>query len=177
MKGLKYHPNLVLLGFNLGTDLIDNSHELARKRDGEESVKFMSRPFLLAGPENEWNVTSVNYESARISYEQALRQLEQATRLEKTSLYQLYKPLRLRWKTSESADPKWELHMIGLHACHETESYHSAWTITRRILAKLKQDVNAADSELIVFTVPSVFEADPVCIRKNKNTRDKAKDF
>ena len=62
-EGLKYSPNLVVLGFFFGNDLKNNSRTLELSSTAND-LKAKTRPFLLPGSPKDWHVTMVDYEGA-----------------------------------------------------------------------------------------------------------------
>ena len=55
-EGLRYEPDLVVLGFYFGNDLVDNSRVLQSRQLSADHVKTASRPFLEPGSSAEWVV-------------------------------------------------------------------------------------------------------------------------
>ena len=175
-EGLKYDPDLVLLAFFFGNDLSDNSLEMEKQIRGKDSMKFLSRPFLLPGSENEWNVTLIDHQRIRASYDRAVRQWKRLPFWKRTHLYGLFEPISLRWNPRGRREgPDADLHNFAPHRCQEEEPYQTAWMITQRILRRVKQDLNAAGAEFIVFTVPHVTDVEPALIPEE--VRRKAADF
>jgi hypothetical protein len=52
-----------------------------------------------------------------------------------------------------------ELAVLGVNYCVESPEYTRSWDVTERILAKLKKDVEAIGSKLVIFTVPAPRDA------------------
>ena len=54
-----------------------------------------------------------------------------------------------------------DLARFGVHFCDEPSAITRAWTITARILARLRDAAASSGASLVVFTVPAVEEVDP----------------
>ena len=160
--GLTYSPDLVLLGFCLGNDLRNNSREL-EARLGDDKIKLLSRPFL-ADPSGTWEITAIDVEAARRRYETALKKRGQVLgRLyQRSSLLQLARSGAARLLRGSVGGPgpeEFELAVHGVHYCRETLEYRRSWTVTARILARLRDEVRAAGAALAVFTAPTQRES------------------
>jgi len=174
-EGIRYLPDLVLLGFFLGNDLIDNSMEMKRKIVGEGSITLVNRPFLLPGPENEWNVTHVDFGRTSNAFKDARNKLEGITPFGRSRLYQLIQPM---------FDPQKNLprsengrHTLDVHRCVEDDGCKSGWIVTRRILIRLKEEANNGHAMFMVVIVPALYEADPERIQDDKILRSELKNF
>jgi len=157
-EGLKYSPNLVVLGFHFGNDLKNNSRTLELRATAVD-LKTNSRPFLLPGSPKDWHVTMVDYEGALSRYKNATRALRPLPWWKKTVLYQFYaqtgglgKHLRSLLQLLENSESNSN---VEPQSCKEHPEYREAWELTERILVRLKQDVETANAQLFVFTVPS----------------------
>jgi hypothetical protein len=56
-----------------------------------------------------------------------------------------------------------------VHYCQEPEEFIRAWDITKRILTRLRRDVENNGGRLIVFTVPSMYEAREGSVKETDN--------
>lgn len=181
----KYSPDLVLLGFDLENDLVDNSLELSLATRGRTNMKLISRPFLIKDKNEIWRIITIDYESTKNRYLKAKAELEQRAKSRSDSLlyrivdssallsllYNLVKDdspatgslagLGEGWISSMAKlpDKQWNA-KYGAYACSITPSYHQAWEITERILVSLKERVELSGSKLGIFTIPSQLEID-----------------
>ena len=177
-EGVRYHPDLVLLGFFFGNDLSDNSSDLKKERVGERTTNYTNRPYLLPGPENEWKVKPVNYQQIKANYDERVHKFEQVPFWQKSHLYRVFHPLLPEWEAEvNSRNRAHSRHSMDAHFCNEDDTYKSAWIITRRILTRVKQEASYAHSELVVFTVPFLYEADPLRIQKDEILRNQINDL
>ena len=159
-EGLKYTPDLVVLGFHFGNDLLDNSRalQLRNTMDTAVDLKTNSRPFLLPGSPNDWHVTMVDYEGALNRYKNAKEALRAIPWWKKTVLYQFYaqtgglrKNLHSLLQSLNNSESRSN---TKPQPCKEHPEYRESWELTERILVRLKQDVETANAQLFVFTVP-----------------------
>jgi hypothetical protein len=175
--GKKYNPDIVLLGFYLKNDVADNS--LAINSMGfksPESKKIRRRPYLLPATSG-WEITQVEYEWARQRYlinkaKLFQRKPGQSALLQAVS--HVVKNIRTMWSGMQAGLPR-ENHedseeknkatqgfvLYGVDYCREPVEYTEAWSITKRILNRLKIEVVGAGGKLFVFTVPSLEEVMP----------------
>ncbi|MFK7977002.1 MAG: hypothetical protein AB8C02_12750 [Halioglobus sp.] len=68
--GVRYKPDLVLLGMYLGNDLRNNSFELESIL-GSNYQKSNTRPFLISTSDSGWEIMRVDYEGAKKRFEAA----------------------------------------------------------------------------------------------------------
>jgi len=168
--GQLYEPDLVLLGFYLGNDLANNSPELASSLTAEGAVTN-TRPFLDPTEPTRWTVTPVDFERAQRSYAENMASLEAnrnkltekliLLRLASAGIKRIPVPEFLKgWGSNpEPIDREaQELALMGVNYCVEPAEFARAWDTTERILARLKEDVDAHGSQLVVFTVPALEE-------------------
>ena len=157
-EGLKYDPNLVILGFHFGNDLSENSRTLHLIGVADD-LKTNSRPFLLPGPPDDWHVTMVDYEGALSRYKNAMRAPRSLPWWRKTVFFQLYARngglrgiLRFLFGWPHSSESSAN---VEPQPCKELPEYREAWELTERILVRLKQEVETANAQFFVFTVPT----------------------
>lgn len=182
-EGKRYKPSVVLLGFYNGNDVRNNSLQLEfiLKRG---RFRLSTRPFLVKTPAGPWEITTVDYEGAVRRYNAAKAQQEEASLfayISKNSALvqsihrvvsdQTKKPVSGTGNSRSEHSISRRAHMAfhGTRYCEEPQEVSRAWNITRRILKKLKREVEASGSELIVFTVPSWRDLDA----DEKNTLNK----
>ncbi len=172
--GRQYEPDLVLLGFTLGNDVRNNSLEL-EKIIGTDLFRTDSRPYLDPASTEEWQITRVGFAGAHQRYT-AAKDYQQTFRYKVKEQFLLLNLISnsTTWKdfrafsrgdqVDESQQPppandvKLDIALSGVHYCDEPSEYTRAWQTTARILAQLKQDVEAIDSKLVVFSVPALQE-------------------
>jgi hypothetical protein len=65
----------------------------------------------------------------------------------------------LRGSVGGPGPEEFELAVHGVHYCRETLEYRRSWTVTARILARLRDEVRAAGAALAVFTAPTQRES------------------
>jgi hypothetical protein len=166
----RYEPNLVLLGFHLGNDVRNNALTL-ESIVNTGRAKVTSRPFLTPGAEGDWAVTPVDIDEARRTYdaERARRERWPLRAARKSvSLRLMGRAARRIWgaispgaaaPTSDTGvATRGDLSLYGVHFCEEPTEITAAWTLTARILKRLRDDVHATGAALAVFTVPAVEE-------------------
>lgn len=168
--GHLYNPDLVLVGFFDGNDVINNSLELASILT-EEGQVTNARPFLDLNESSHWTITPVDFEGAQRSYAKNKASLD-AKRNKLTERLVLWRlliagiariPVPEFLKSQESQlEPVdkslQELALMGVNYCVEPEEYTRAWDATKRIFARFKEDVEASGAKLVVFTVPALEE-------------------
>ena len=177
--GKQYQPDVVLLGFYTGNDVRNNSLEL-------ESLvitgllKVHSRPFLDTSDPHVWRIKQVDFEGAQRRYVAVkARRNTLGKRLARQSalihaagkatapVVQMVSQL-VSSKSEPPPTPEVTLSLadqerryLALHGanfCVEPAEYTQAWTTTARILDRLKNEVHAIHSKLVVFTVPALSE-------------------
>ena len=167
--GRLYDPDLVLVGFYDGNDLINNSFELASILT-EEGQVTNARPFLEMN-QSVWTVTPVDFEGSQRNYAQQKASLEANRKrlTQKLALLRLFGEGIARILNRESPksqegqiEPvnknRQEMALLGVNYCIEPEEYTRAWTVTERIFARFKEEVEASGGKLVVFNVPSLEE-------------------
>jgi hypothetical protein len=168
--GHLYDPDLVLVGFFDGNDLINNSLELASMLT-EEGQVTNARPFLDLNESAGWTITPIDFESAQRAYANHKASLE-ANRHKLTERLVLLRllsdwseriPMPEFLTSQESARRpvdrlQYELALMGVNYCAETTEYTRAWDATERIFTRFKEEVEANSAKLVVFTIPAVEE-------------------
>jgi hypothetical protein len=168
--GHLYNPDLVLVGFFTGNDVINNSLELASILT-EEGQVTKARPFLDLSASARWTITAVDFEGAQRSYAKHMASLETNSNklTEKLVLLRLLTagiariPVPEFLKSQESQlkpvdKSHQELALMGVNYCVEPVEYTRAWDATERIFARFKEEVDAYGGKLVVFTVPALEE-------------------
>lgn len=177
-EGIRYEPDLVLLGFYVENDVRNNSYDLESK--AASGLKVRSRPFLEPGTFDQWEITLVDYEGALQTFEQHRAEQESPLWWEKTGLYLLYvEGMQRRGKVvSRGRTIEYFLGLdLGVYLCQESPGYTAAWELTERTLVRLRDDVRAAGAELVVFTVPAYHEVDQDYMRAILNSLDNPSDY
>jgi hypothetical protein len=168
--GRLYNPDLVLVGFYDGNDLINNSFELASILT-EEGQVTNARPFLDMNQSAGWTITPVDFEGSQHNYAKQKASLE-ANRNKLTQKLVLLRlltagiariPNRESPKSQENQlEPvdknRQEMALLGVNYCVEPAEYTRAWDVTERIFARFKEEVEAHNAKLVVFTVPALEE-------------------
>lgn len=168
--GHLYNPDLVLVGFYDGNDLINNSFELASIL-AEEGQVTNARPFLEMNQSAHWTITPVDFEGSQRNYAKQKSSLDTnrnkltqklvLLRLLTVGFERLSVPEFLKSQKSplEPLDmSRQELALMGVNYCVEPAEYTRAWDVTERIFARFKEEVEAAGAKLVVFTVPTLEE-------------------
>jgi hypothetical protein len=168
--GRLYNPDLVLVGFFTGNDLINNSLELASILT-EAGQLTNARPFLDPNESARWKITPVDFEGSQRNYarQKALLEANKKKLTEKIVLLRLLSAgiaripipefVKNQEVQSEEVDrSEYELALMGVNYCVEPAEFTQAWDITERIFARFKEEVEAHGSKLIVFTVPAIEE-------------------
>ncbi len=154
--GKQYAPDLVLLAFFMN-DLGNNSSELSSSR---------ARPQLDPNHPDQWKIIPVDYQrlKRKILTSDTRHQLKNSDWIHKLALVKLVNNViqtRQRIKNSLSST-NW----IAASQCTELPVYTRAWHTTERILTRFKTVVEAAGSQLVVFTVPAIVEVAPDDMQK-----------
>jgi hypothetical protein len=181
--GIKYQPDIVLLGFYLYNDVRNNSLALESLLT-PESMKTQSRPFLEPGEVTNWELTMVDFESAQTRFNKARKEKDTIRKISGNSALYM-EILKLMRKNNNDTDndnyPDTELeettkHLVehGVQYCREPSEYTAAWNLTRRILMRLNREIVETGARLLVFSVPAIQD---VNIRKmNKVMKKSPKD-
>ena len=178
--GHLYNPDLVLVGFYNGNDVINNSLELASILT-EEGQVTNARPFLDLSESTSWTITPVDFASAQRSYAKNKASLEAnrnklterlvLLRLLTAGIDQIPVPEFLKGQESqrEPVDKSHqELVLMGVNYCVEPAEYTRAWDITERIFERFKEEVESYGGTLVVFTVPALEEVSLAYIKAVK---------
>jgi hypothetical protein len=168
--GHLYNPDLVLVGFYDGNDVINNSLELASILT-EEGQVANARPFLDLNESAGWTITPVDFEGAKRSYAKNKASLEAnrnklterlvLLRLLTAGIKRISVPEFLKSQESqrEPVDKSnQELALMGVNYCVEPAEYTRAWDITERIFERFKEEVESYGGKLVVLTVPALEE-------------------
>jgi hypothetical protein len=174
--GRRYVPDIVLLGFYVSNDVTNNSMKLESMLVSNTS-EIHSRPFLDPDKLPEWKIVPVDFRGIQKRFDESQKNNYPLGRAlsRRSALVWLISEESMRivhkipsfFDNSERVDAENEgisgeqidFALSGVHYCDEPEEYTRAWNITKRILYRLKHDVENDGARLIVFTVPSVAEA------------------
>ncbi|MFC2166918.1 hypothetical protein ACFLQZ_03025 [Acidobacteriota bacterium] len=174
--GQFYKPDLILLGFYVADDVRNNSLELESFLDS--GMKFDCRPFIELESMNSWKITQIDFEHALDRYNEAkerhatfFRKILNQSRLlrlfNKTFNKRTGQASQSPTPTLSSFDKQTEnLTNLGVNFCDEPPEYSRAWSVTQHILERFKNDSEAIDTELIVFSVPAFHEVDDLEMKK-----------
>ena len=168
----------MLLGFHIGNDLRNTSIQLESILNVVGSMKVETRPFLDSADPTTWKITVIDFEGAQRRYAEArvrqnfwLRKLARQSallrRLNRVAVSTVRRPLATDQSQESQTDQ--ESRYLALHGpnyCQEPPEYTKAWVTTKRILARLKHDVETIGSTFLVFTVPAFHEADFAAMEK-----------
>ena len=165
--GRAYQPDIVVLAMYLANDLKDNSYEIAAKSEGK-SLKKAARPYLDAqATESGWKITQVDFEGALRRYEDHMRLQGYALNrlIRSSALLQLAHNSLSGWPKAKAAgaeagDNKKHLSRFGKYYCRQPPEYDRAWTLTKRILARLDHEVRETGARLLIMSVPAIQEVD-----------------
>lgn len=168
--GHLYKPDLVLVGFFTGNDLINSSLALESILE-EEGQVTNARPFLNLNGSTSWKITPVDFQAAQLSYAKNKASLEAKRnklteklvflRLLSESVARIPVPEFLK---NQEGQPEpvnkrdYELALMGVNYCVEPAEFTQAWDTTKRIFTKFKEEVQAYGGELVVFSVPAIEE-------------------
>jgi len=186
--GKRYKPDIVLLGFFLTNDVTDNSLAIDTMIT-KDSERVKSRPYLDSS-ETTWKITQVDYEGARrrflaniakrdaafhrLSGQPALLQfIVHAVNRIKTTLAENRKNSENNEDLGDIVENKKVRSFVwyGVNYCQEPPEYTEAWSVTERILKRLKNDVSSIGGKLFVFTVPGLLEVVPERLKKISKRR------
>ena len=169
-NGQLYAPDLVLLGFLVANDLMNNSAEIESLL-GPGRAQRDARPFLNPDEPAAWMIIPGDFDGAQRRYVQQREFLanQRAKLTERViALRMLHETIRKIAKAEENPESgssveqrtieAEELALLGVNYCGEPVEYTRAWDTTERILSRLKSDVEALGAQLVVFTVPGLEE-------------------
>ncbi|NQT94536.1 MAG: hypothetical protein HQ559_17405 [Lentisphaerae bacterium] len=163
-EGVKYRPDLVLLGFYFGNDLAENCSELALQN---EPWRAWNRPYLVSDRSEAWRVSGVDFAEAVLRYDTAREMAAHQVSpwWQRTVLYQRHKfgvTFFDKAKRRFSRVRRSLGSLLGVppgrktkkRPCSDYPVYEEAWDITERILARFAETVAESNAEFLVFTVP-----------------------
>jgi hypothetical protein len=169
-NGQLYTPDLVLLGFFVANDVMNNSLELESMLSAKRAQR-LARPFLDQNEPTLWKIIPGDFEGAQRRYveEQAYLDTQRVKLTERLILLRLARAgiktiSDLEFLKSRDSKPALidregqDLAVLGVNYCVEPAQYTRAWDTTERILTRLKGDVEAVGGKLVVFTIPSLEE-------------------
>lgn len=177
-SGKAYQPDIVLLGFYLSNDVVNNSSELERMTKYGRTKR---RPYLIYEKMPKWEISKIDYKGSIKRYNKKLKKLEKQPAYlggwqTESALLEFSEGLidKLRFylmakfdlldhyykKRKKSTTDKKNLLSLGVYYCETPPEYERAWQITVSILHKLKSAVESNGSKLVVFSVPARKEVD-----------------
>jgi lysophospholipase L1-like esterase len=171
--GVRYRPDLVVLGFFLGNDLQNNSYAIEAALFGAEAPTTFSRPYARARsldaelewtpPDREQMAPYVERWNERKGWRDALRRTLQPAML--ANLFE--KATGRLWSRFASDDDRYDPELIlGWPFLREVADpkaarlWEDAWLVTRRLLLELDRVARAAGAGLVVLLVPANFQVD-----------------
>jgi hypothetical protein len=162
-EGVKYQPDLVLLGFFTGNDVQDNYRPLQIAMSDESGSSVANRPYLISDAGGQWEIEGPDYQKA---LEIETHRKEQAWWQKSLLISMLFRAITNRTLNRSELEPGegsssvdtgvW----IGQSFCEEIPLFTEGWAVTERILVELDSAVQESGAQLVVFTVPSREEVD-----------------
>jgi hypothetical protein len=172
-EGVRYQPDLVLLGFFTGNDVHDNYRPLQVAVWGETANSVVSRPFLTAWERGQWEIEELDYDTAlQIEAHQEVRAWWQKSLL--VSMF--FRAAANMAKEGHDLEPGAGDHSvetdlwIGQEFCEEVPLFTDGWAVTQRIILEWDGAARESGARLVVFTVPSREETDPEYARRVADT-------
>ncbi len=154
--GEKRKPDLVLLAFYLHNDVRNNAEHLNVSAKALRGGK-RKRPFLDESNDAGWRILKPDYERMQKKFLKRKNSLWFRIRYNSV-LFSMYRNAR-RAFMSRSKTFRGGGNLI-MHFCTSQTHFEKGWRTTERVFKKLKQDVEDIGARLIVFSVPSLFDAD-----------------
>lgn len=176
-EGLRYEPDLILLGFYAMNDVEDNSRELSFLTFGRDSIQFFGRPYVtdsgLIGPDNSLfpDFKAVSAYLAERRHE--LDAGEKADWVRGTFVYRFGRLTFARaWPGPENTSillPHGEPNVLfgtmltkysdgegnrGLPAARYERQWERAWEVTKSHLFAIDGVARAKNARFVLFTVP-----------------------
>ncbi len=172
-EGLKYEPDLVVLAFQPGGDIRDNSFDMQRLFKRRWDVKALSRPYVVLrdGASLEISVPLAanidNYRAWRARQLHRWRSLSLWDRL----LIRRYAAFRLREETWPQVNPNIlygayiEDFDPGLWSPQATREHYQGlwtqgWSITQRLILAISDLAAQSDARFAVMTIPARVQVD-----------------
>lgn len=181
-EGKQYQPALVLLGVYLGNDLSNNLFELESAFAKSTDLALSSRPFLDATSDENFAVSTIDFEGSVERYETALIQSEgvwprlvrrfrvlvpvDAALATASKQFRKGRDRALSIARNDASVERRQLALYGVHACKPQPLYETSWRVTRKILEKLRASVAETGARLVLFSVPAQPEVDSESMRK-----------
>ena len=178
-EGLKYHPDLVLLGFYAGNDIYDNNAQLSNQLQFNEKDHARGKPTATLGAKGELVTRPSDYEWAKREYQRQIHKLEQDQRdmsIYKKSLIRQMARKLLKRQSHKDTHPPWDpnvwqgayLREFSPEAADYSRTqeeyehmWRQAWDTTIRLLAECRRTTREAGAEFLVFTVPDGVQVGP----------------
>lgn len=178
-EGVKYGPDLTMLALYLGNDLIDNSRELGPLRP---YMLYLSKRYLVREPGGwifrAYPIAANNGEGAgmleygkavlrdrsklyRFLRARALGWLDGRT-MEKLASWGIVsrQSPALRWAVEKALRPDIPYNMLPFVSRY-TPAVEEAVEVTKELLVRLRDEVEAHNSKLFIFLIPWLAQFDP----------------
>lgn len=167
--GSKRKPDLVLLAFYLHNDVRNNAEHLNISAQALRAGK-RKRPFLDEENESDWLIHKPDFEEIQKKFLKRKTSLSFRIRHNSVLLTLFRNARRTVWSY---INPLHSAGALSMHRCNSSELYEKAWLTSERILGRLKQEVEADGAQLVVFSVPALFDVDLSAVREHeKNSGD-----
>lgn len=155
-NGGKLKPDLVLLAFYLHNDIKNNSEQLNASAKLTRGGK-RKRPYLEQSDETQWRINPPDYSTINEEYLKRRNSLSFQIKYKSvllTLMRNTGRALTSKFNAFESDS------RLNLHRCESDERFLPSFRTTERIIRRLKTDVEAAGAQLVVFSVPAMFDTD-----------------
>ncbi len=173
-EGMKYEPDLVLLGFYAENDVHGNSPELSRLFWGEDNIRYYGQPYALWDSDNEsFEIRAPDYERSYAGYQERLAayspRLYQLDALRKSLTSHLFQQMRLQLYT-RVRPPGYD---VNIHfGCYLTNFSHvpedsepgpdayqelwdDAWAITKQQITAINDTARKQGVHFAFFNAPA----------------------
>jgi len=156
-EGWKYHPDLVLLAFNTGNDVLENDQPLMRATD----FPYLDKPYF------ELNGSHLVLRRFPLPRERLLGRVRDFVRnalARHSALYRLAAALRLP-RVARPADaapaPPGPTRPIEVYLRDYPEPWREAWRITRGLVLRLRREVEARGGRFAAVVINGREEVSP----------------
>ena len=173
-EGLKYAPDLVLLGFFAENDVHDNSPELSRIFWGSDNVRYYGQPYAVWNEEAQTlEIIPPDFERSYKGYQERLDAyspgLYQLDALQKSLASRLFQKMRYQMR-ARVRTPGYDVNIhfgcymrdflhLSEHTKASPETYQrlwdDAWFVTEKLLVAMHKTARAHDAKFAFFNAPS----------------------